>query len=45
MSKPQFSDKAWEEFVYWLSQDKKNYKKDFKLNKRYFEKRYTKWNW
>ncbi len=31
MSRPQFSDKAWEEFSYWLSQDKKTTKKILKL--------------
>lgn len=33
MSKPQFSDKAWEDFCYWMRQDKKIMDKIIKLIK------------
>ncbi len=31
MSRPLFSDQAWEEFLYWISQDKKTIKKICRL--------------
>ena len=33
MSKPQFTEQAWDEYVYWLNQDKRTIKKINKLIK------------